>query len=79
MGLWSFIRLGAELDMAPIASLQGDLLPHVSGGRGITLWRHPDGLLYLSLAWEGPLGQHLVIFLGLGRVSDRRCLAGHFL
>ena len=66
MGLRNSIRLGAELDMAPIVSLRGDLLPHVSGGQGITLWHRPDGLLYLSLAWGGPSGQHLGVVHGLG-------------
>ena len=58
--------------MAPIASIHGDLLPHVSGGQGFTLWRRPDGLLRLSLAWD-PSGQHLGVIHGLGRRGRCRC------
>ena len=68
MGLRNSIRLGAELDMAPIASLQGDSLPRVPGG----LRRHPDNLLLLSLTWEGPSEQHLGIIRITGAGGGRK-------
>ena len=54
--IWIHVRIGAELSTAPIVSVHGVQSPRVSGGRGFALRRHHDGLLNLSLAWEGPVG-----------------------
>src|SRR4051812_14594848 len=62
------IRLRAELNMALLASLHGDLMPHVFGGRGLAPYRLLDGVLSLTPAWNGPSGQHLGVVLGLGGV-----------
>ena len=78
IGLRDRIWPGAELDVAPIASLHGDLLPHVSGGQSLALWRRLDGLLCLSLA-EDPSGQHLGVIHGPGREGRRRGPTVHHL
>ena len=69
--LRSCIRLGVELDTAPIVGVHRGLSPHVFGNWCFTLRHHQDSLLILSLAWD-PSTQHLGVVRGLGGGGRRR-------